>query len=135
MNTSYPLYGHPLGGFFHANFEGEEVNFIAKRENILNLAPPFPDEKSHALTHFLEENREDLECCMVESAEQLYRKTVPAAIRKYIDATLKKQAGEGKKGPKGLMDFEKGEARFKIPASIANVYTSVYTNVYTFATG
>ena len=78
-----------------------EVNFIAKRENILNLALPFPDEKSQALTHFLEENGEDLECCMVESVEQLYRKTVPVAIRKYIDATLKKQAGEDGKRPEG----------------------------------
>ncbi len=75
--------------------------FIAKKENILSLALPFPDEKSQALTHFLEENGEDLECCMVESVEQLYRKTVPVAIRKYIDATLKKQAGENGKRPEG----------------------------------
>jgi hypothetical protein len=77
------------------------VIFIAKKENILSLALPFPDEKSQALTHFLEENGEDLECCMVESVEQLYRKTVPVAIRKYIDATLKKQAGENGKRPEG----------------------------------
>ncbi len=112
MTTSYPLYGHPLGGFFHANFEGEEVNFIAKRENILNLALPFPDEKSQALTHFLEENREDLGCCMVESVEQLYRKTVPAAIRKYIDATLKKQQPEPGKAPL------EGESRPEGPTSL-----------------
>lgn len=57
----------------------------------MNLSLPFPDEKSQALTHFLEESGEDLERCMVESVEQLYRKTVPIAIRKYIDATIKKQ--------------------------------------------
>ena len=96
--------------------------FIAKKENILSLALPFPDEKSQALTHFLEENGEDLECCMVESVEQLYRKTVPVAIRKYIDATLKKQAGE---------DGNPVQRR----ASIAFVYTLVYTNVYTNAVG
>lgn len=76
-----------------------EVVFIAKRENILNLSLPFPDEKIQALTHFLEENGEDLERCMVESVEQLYRKTVPATIRKYIDATLKKQEPEPGKSP------------------------------------
>ena len=91
----------PPGGFFHTDFGKAEVIFIAKKENILSLALPFPDEKSQALTHFLEENGEDLECCMVESVEQLYRKTVPVAIRKYIDATLKKQAGENGKRPEG----------------------------------
>lgn len=82
----------PPGGLFLCHFfRKDEVNTIAKRENILTLSLPFPDEKIQALTHFLEENGEDLERCMVESVEQLYRKTVPVAIRKYIDATLKKQ--------------------------------------------
>ena len=75
------------------------MNFIAKRENILNLALPFSDEKSQALTLYLEQNGEDLERCMVESVEQLYRKTVPIAIRKYIDATLRKQQPEPGNAP------------------------------------
>ncbi len=40
-----------------------------------------------------------------------------------------------KTGPKGQTDFERGKAPFKIPASIAFVYTPVYTNVYTNAVG
>ena len=80
-------------------FRKDEVETIAKRENILTLSLPFPDEKIQALTHFLEENGENLERCMVESVEQLYRKTVPIAIRKYIDATLKKQQPEPGKAP------------------------------------
>ncbi len=101
MTAICTLPDRPPGGFFHTDFGKAEVIFIAKKENILSLALPFPDEKSQALTHFLEENGEDLECCMVESVEQLYRKTVPVAIRKYIDAILKKQAGEDGKRPEG----------------------------------
>ena len=101
MTAICTLPDRPPGGFFHTDFGKAEVIFIAKKENMLSLALPFPDEKSQALTHFLEENGEDLECCMVESVEQLYRKTVPVAIRKYIDAILKKQAGEDGKRPEG----------------------------------
>ena len=101
MTAICTLPDRPPGGFFHTDFGKAEVIFIAKKENILSLALPFPDEKSQALTHFLEENGEDLECCMVESVEQLYRKSVPVAIRKYIDAILKKQAGEDGKRPEG----------------------------------
>ncbi len=85
--------------FFHANLQKVEVIFIAKRENYLTISMPFPDEKSQALTIYLEQNGESLEGCLVESVEQLYRKSVPIAIRKYIDATLRKQNPEREKPP------------------------------------
>lgn len=86
--------------------------FIAKRENYLTISVPFPDEKSQALTLYLEQNGEDLERCMVDSVEQLYRKTVPVAIRKYIDATLKKQQPEPGKAPAGSENRPEGPNGF-----------------------
>lgn len=85
---------------------------IAKKENFLNFSVPFPEEKSRALALYLDEIGENLERCMVESIEQLYRKTVPAAIRKYIEATLRRQNPEPEKPP------DEGESRTEGPASL-----------------
>lgn len=101
MNAEYHIHfaRPPPGWFFCAILQEDEVIFIAKRENYLTISVPFPDEKSQVLTLYLEESGENLERCMVESVEQLYRKTVPIAIRKYINATLKKQNPELEKQP------------------------------------
>lgn len=85
--------------FFVCSLIRMVVIFIAKKENFLNFSVPFPEEKSRALVLYLEENGESLERCMVESIEQLYRKTVPVGIRKYIEATLRRQNPEPEKPP------------------------------------
>lgn len=114
MNFEYRIHSArpPPGWFFCAILQEDEVIFIAKRENYLTISVPFPDEKSQALTLYLEQNGEDLERCMVDSVEQLYRKTVPVAIRKYIDATLKKQNPEPEKPPAGSENRPEGPNGF-----------------------
>lgn len=77
-----------------------------KRKDISTFTVAFPEEKKDVLMYFLEQNGGSLENEIVSRFEELYRKKVPLAVRKYIDS---KQQSAQKQGSFHAKTEQSGE--------------------------